>query len=399
MIPMTSKERMMTALTGGVPDRIPVAPDFSCMIPCRLTGKPFWDILLYGQPPLWQAYLHACQYYGTDAWFIYGSLDPAAKGSVTQDVSIHERNGRQYRKTRYHTPDGDLSTTDVFLPADAPTTVEKMIKNLKEDMPKLRHLLAPITDYRVDSIRKLQTALGDRGLFGVGVSTPGLHIWATYFEGSLEAATYAMYDEPELFEELCWLLERQQNRIVEICCDEKVESILTGGSGSITMQSPSLWRQLCLPAIQKQTRMCREAGVISGIHSCGKEMYIVETCADETDLDYINPLEIPPMGDCTLTACKKAAKGRLALMGNLHTTEVMLRGSPELVRLCALRAIRDAGMDGGFVLSTGDQCGRDTPDANIRELVHVVEEFGYYPLNEDQIQTEILRLERLLAIQ
>ena len=103
------------------------------------------------------------------------------------------------------------------------------------------------------------------------------------------------------------------------------------------------------------------------------------------------------MGDCNLAECKKLAKGKLALMGNLHTTEVMLRGSTDLVRLSALRAIRDAGMDGGFVLSTGDQCGRDTPDENIRELVRVAEEFGYYPLNEDQIQTEILRLERKLS--
>ena len=397
MAKMTSKERMMTALTCGVPDRVPVAPDFSCMVPCRLTGKPFWDVLLYNDPPLWQAYLRACDYYQTDAWFIYGGPEIRTKGQISTESSIQKENGRIYRRTSYQTPEGDLSTTEVFLPGDASTMVEKLIKDLKADMPKLRHYFAQITDYKMDQVWRLREALGDRGLLGVGVATPGLHIWTTYFEGSLEAATYAMYDEPELFEELCWLFERQQDRIVEICCEEKVESILTGGSGSITMQSPDIWRKLCLPSIKKQTKMCRDAGVISGIHSCGKEQCMVETCANETDLNYINPLEIPPMGDCNLAECKKLAKGKLALMGNLHTTEVMLRGSTDLVRLSALRAIRDAGMDGGFVLSTGDQCGRDTPDENIRELVRVAEEFGYYPLNEDQIQTEILRLERKLS--
>ena len=396
MAVMTTKERMMTALTCGVPDRIPVAPDFSCMIPCRLTGRPFWDVLLYGEPPLWQAYLNACDYFGTDAWFIYGGPELQTASPMTAESSIHREDGRLYRRTLYHTPDGDLSSTEVFLPADASTMIEKVIKDIRTDLPKMRHLFADITGYKMDGLRQLRAALGDRGLLGVSVATPGLQIWMVYFEGSLEAATYAMYDEPELFAELCDLLEKQQNRIVEICCEEKVESILTGGSGSITLQSPAIWRKLCLPAIQKQTRMCREAGVISGIHSCGKETYMVETCANETDLNYINPLEIPPMGDCNLAECKKLARGKLALMGNLHTTEVMLRGSTDLVRLTALRAILDAGMDGGFVLSTGDQCGRDTPDDNIRELVRVAEEFGYYPLNEDQIRTEILRLERKL---
>ena len=34
---MTSKERLMTVLRGGIPDRVPCMPDFSNMIPCRLT--------------------------------------------------------------------------------------------------------------------------------------------------------------------------------------------------------------------------------------------------------------------------------------------------------------------------------------------------------------------------
>jgi uroporphyrinogen decarboxylase len=71
----------------------------------------------------------------------------------------------------------------------------------------------------------------------------------------------------------------------------------------------------------------------------------------------------------------------------------MLFGSKELVRLESLKAIRSAGINGGFILSTGDQCGRDTPDENIFEMINVVEEFGYYPLDMDRIQNEIDRLE------
>lgn len=394
MKPMTGKERMLTALSDGVPDRVPVAPDFSCMIPCRLTGKPFWEVLLYERPPLWKAYLDACDRFGTEAWAIYGDLQPKGKSPVSWESRITSVDDRLQRQNICHTQDGDLTWTERFFQGDASTWTEKIIKNLKADMPKLRRLYSEIDSYSLSQIKELGEAVGDRGIWGVSIATPGLQYWMNYFEGGLEAATYAMIDEPELFDELCSLLERQQEQLTEICCREKVESILTGGSGSITLQSPAIWQERCLPAIKKQTRMCRQAGVLSGIHSCGKEKYIVETCAKETDLDYINPLEIPPMGDCHLAECKELAGGKLALMGNLHTTNVMLFGDTDTVRLEALRALRDAGEGGGFVLSTGDQCGRDTPDENILELVRVAEEFGYYPLNMEKICCEIERLEK-----
>jgi uroporphyrinogen decarboxylase len=177
-----------------------------------------------------------------------------------------------------------------------------------------------------------------------------------------------------------------------------VESILTGGSGSITMQSPALFRKLSLPTLKKITKRCREAGVLCGIHSCGKERYLVEACANETELDYVNPLEVPPMGDCDLAELKLKFGHKLALMGNLHTTQLMLLGSVSDVRREALKAILAAGQNGGFVLSTGDQCGRDTPFENIFELVKVAKEFGGYPLDMDRIQDEISRLENLKVV-
>ena len=138
--------------------------------------------------------------------------------------------------------------------------------------------------------------------------------------------------------------------------------------------------------------MCRQAGVISGIHSCGIEMYMVETCANETELDYINPLEIAPMGDSTLKKAREAAGKRLCLMGNLNTPLLMLKGTADQVRLESLRAILDAGRGGAFVLSTGDQCGRDTPEENLRAMVETAQEFGKYPLDISRIENEIERL-------
>ena len=110
--------------------------------------------------------------------------------------------------------------------------------------------------------------------------------------------------------------------------------------------------------------MCRQAGALSG---CIPADFLSISCAvlrSRPSSIILSP-GLPPMGDCEFADVKARYGDRLSLMGNLHTTSVMLSPHWEKVYLESLRAIRDAGKGGGFVLSTGDQCGRDTPDANI----------------------------------
>ncbi len=42
---MTSRERLLTVIRGGIPDCVPVAPDVSTMIPARLITIPLEDFL------------------------------------------------------------------------------------------------------------------------------------------------------------------------------------------------------------------------------------------------------------------------------------------------------------------------------------------------------------------
>jgi len=104
----------------------------------------------------------------------------------------------------------------------------------------------------------------------------------------------------------------------------------------------------------------------------------VKILAEETDLTVIDPLEIPPMGDCNLAELKRLYGRTIVLKGNLHTTAVMLRGKVKDVIAASKRAIDDAAAGGRFILSTGDQCGRDTPDSNLRAMVETARTYGRY---------------------
>ena len=64
---MNSRERLLTVINGRVPDCVPVAPDFSNMIPAKMTGLPFWDLYLYKKPPIWEAYIDCAKFFGIDS--------------------------------------------------------------------------------------------------------------------------------------------------------------------------------------------------------------------------------------------------------------------------------------------------------------------------------------------
>jgi uroporphyrinogen decarboxylase len=370
---------MLIAMQGGKPDRVPACPDISNMIPCRLTGKPFWEIYYFREPALWEAYIEAVRYFGIDGWFTYGDMQ--FQWPVERYEAIEEMRRTAERMTvRYRGRlDGARYTYEVtYYVADPPTTTEKMVKDLTANWGLLERLFAPPVGYNPSLLRKQREEFGELGIFGVSIGYPGFQAWFGLFQGGVEKLTYAYYDAPELVEELRRLHERMVCKQMEMILQERPDFVLLGGSGTLTLQSPAIARALSLPTIQKLTRLAKEASVPTMLHSCGKERELVKWCAQETELDCINPLEPPPMGDCELSEIKREFGGRLALMGNLHTTDVMLFGTPEDVERAAKKAIDDAAEGGGFILSTGDQCGRDTPDENIRRLVQVAESYGRY---------------------
>jgi len=374
---MTSRERLLAVMRGEIPDCVPCCPDISNMVPCRLTGKPFWDVYFNQDPPLWRAYIDAVRYFGMDGWFIYGSPDPGKKTKATRTAKLVEkRPDRWTARITWHTPEGDLEEVFQYPIADSESVTEKMVKDLERDWPKLKYI------YHLDNIGGVETfglmkrEAGDSCAVGGAVDYPLLPYGI--MEDELLGAAVLYYERPELAEDYRRMFHTWQMARLERMLEAKPDFILLGGSGSITLQSPDIFDAFSLPSIIEMTRVCKEAGVPTILHSCGKERHVVERCAERTDLDCINPLEEPPMGDCTLREIKDRFGRRLALMGNLNTTTLMLTGTPEQVAAASRKAIDDAAAGGGFILSTGDQCGRDTPDDNIRAMVRTAREYGVY---------------------
>jgi uroporphyrinogen decarboxylase len=219
--------------------------------------------------------------------------------------------------------------------------------------------------------------MGEHGVVGLCMLLPHLLI---QLREPAESALFDYYDHHGL---LSGFMREWEEHLLAVA-DKVIESglepdfVFFPNSGAITMQSPEICREFTLPALKSLTARFKRAGIVTSLHSCGKERDLVKMAAEETDLDCIDPLEAPPMGDCDLREIKDAFGDRLALKGNLHTTEVMLRMTSDDVARAAREALEIGMPGGGFILSTGDQCGRDTPQANIAALADVCERYGTY---------------------
>jgi uroporphyrinogen decarboxylase len=353
----------------------------------RLSAKPFDQAFLDGLPhngyasaTVAQAYVDAVKYYEMDGWYIYGSLPEIAPEGrpCWQDTFTSRPEGGQIRYRLAQTPFGELTSKSIYFPDEPPWDEEKPIKDLKRDWPRLRALIGEDEDWQWASEFADRDRIGEYGVYSVAIGIPQ-DWWFFQRNEGYNVMFYEYLDEPEYIQAIMDFYTRYALARVRAAVAAKPDEIMLGGSASsLSVSSIRNFKKYDLPFIREAAKICKEAGVISHLHVCGKSSKIAELVAEETEVNVIEPLEEPPGGDVDIASLKKRIGGRVCLKGNINTFEFMLNATPEQVEEKAKRLIDDCAAGGGFVLSTGDQCGRDTPDANIFKLVEVAKTYGAY---------------------
>lgn len=385
--PMTGRQRMLTAFACKEPDHVPVSPDISAMVPVRLSGKTFDAMFLDGLPhhgyatvSVAQAYVNAVKYYGFDGWYIYGSLPEIAPEGRPHWKSYCEQlpEGGQVRYEVAQTPYGELTRHTLYPTTDPPWEQDKPVKDLQRDWPRLRSLMGEDEKWQWQEKFIDHHRIGELGVYSVAVGIPQ-DWWFFQRQGGFPVLYHDYIDSAAYIQEIFEFYQRYALARIKAACIAGADEIMLGGSASsLSVSSPKYFRKYDLPFIQKAAELCKQYGVFSHLHVCGKSRKAVEMAAEETEVDVIEPLEEPPGGDVDIASFKKKYGNRICLKGNINTFEFMLNATPAQVEEKAKRLIDDCAEGGGFVLSTGDQCGRDTPDANLFKLVEVARTYGRY---------------------
>jgi len=164
-------------------------------------------------------------------------------------------------------------------------------------------------------------------------------------------------------------------KLLDHCCEAHVQLVrLMAGTGAHmascgdspagpSLVSPRMYREFALPWERRIVEEAHQAGLKYVIHICGRTEPILddllETGADGFDLDYQTDARI----------AHDTLKDRAVFVGNLDPSEVIARGTPELVEEKSRELVAIFADTPRFVLNAGCAIPADTPPENVRALI------------------------------
>lgn len=378
---MTSRERMLAAYRNQQPDCVPVSPELWYDVPLLVSGVPFEEVCL-GHHPLWKIQLQAHDYFGSDAWIVpFPGASAAAPETETTSRWI-DRDTLEIACT-FHTSGGPLRRVTRNTGSYYDWAIEHPVKELLADMPRYEEVvLADPRQCDFSEIREAIAGTGEKGLVTAFVGKLFFDLIASACEGESTRAVYHFVDHRDYLASLhrryLAYMEEMARAVIEATRPEVI--FVENGYSSIGIINPALYREWDVPVIEVVSRVAKAHDVLLHVHQHGPMLEVIPDLI-AAGVDLIDPLERPPSGDIAdLAAVKQRYGHRIALRGNIHSHEVLLRGTPADVEAQVRECLAAAGQDGGYILATGDGAIVGTPFANIQAMVDAGRRYGQYPL-------------------
>jgi len=151
---------------------------------------------------------------------------------------------------------------------------------------------------------------------------------------------------------------------------------LNDSVGNMSVISPQFWREFVFPHMKdvclELHKYCPEVKVYC--HICGNILPIVEDLVN-TGLDCIGPLD--PLGNFNPAQVRELVGERVSLLGGVNTLSFINHSTTEIIKE-ARQCIEQAGRKGGYILSSGCVIPRQAKIENLLALNKTVTTYGYY---------------------
>ena len=332
---MNVRERLLTALAGKEPDRLPITlygvypysvGDWRA---ARPSYRPLLDLAAAETDPF-------CQW-NLDQGVFYGRAPTTTR--TLEDGAFLERT--------VETPLGPLACITNTSPATQ--WIKKFY--LQDDDDVRRFLAIPYQPVRPDlqPVLELEKTTGDRALLCTSF-LDGLGVVADLFT-------------PEEFAIRCLTQKRAIRGMIEKVSEQLYDYLaylldhcprslfIIGGPELATapLLAPRYFDEFVMPFDGRLVEMIHQHGSWAAIHCHGRLNGVLERIAD-LDADALHPCEAPPMGDVPLAEVKRRVGRRLCLIGNVQIGD-LIGGARETVDAAVREAVRDGAAGGGFILS------------------------------------------------
>lgn len=353
---MKPRERFVTALNCGTPDRVPV---YDFLFSPRLQK----DLLGYATELYdGESQVRLAGKLGLDGIFI------PIGGYCGFEDEPHEE-GAHYKDEWGITY--IRSGWPVMVQIDVPIKSREDWRNYEFPNPDAPHRVKMIKDAVKANENDLAVIAGFLGPFT-------MMYW--YFM-DLTTLSLTIYDDPQLITEMCDAYTKWVLKVVKLTYDVGGIDVFMiaddwGGTTSLLM-SPKHLRQFFVAPFGDIVRGMHEFGLPVAMHNDGNLWDILDDLVD-TGINAYHPVERAASMD--LAKIKQRYKGRLCPIGNINNKTTMVDGTPEDVEREAIECLKTAAGGGGYILATDHSLHDDIPLENIHAYIEVAKKYGTYPL-------------------
>lgn len=366
---MTSRERLLTAISNGKPDRLPG----------QVHGwMPYYLNRYLDGVDQFQAYerfgLDMAIYVGCGFKFDENDL---ANWQVERSDLGTDSDGVSSWVALVKTPGGELHTAGSSNPITGWET-EPLIKT-KADFDLWNKYYPVPTGVDGSLVRQFRDKVGDRGIVRGGVWAYGqVGAWQSFccMVGTQEAIMFAI-DEPDWVHYVEQSYVAKQLKTIEMMAGEVPLDLIEigGGAGSNTVISPSLHEEFCLPYDKQQVDALHAVGYKVVYHLCGGLMKMLgHVVANGSDgLETMTP---PSMGaDCDLAVANELVGDKLFFVGGFDQNIGFEHGSPQVVRKM-VHELHACCPNGGYICCPSDHFFHGDP-ANLQAFADALNECTY----------------------
>lgn len=374
---MTSRERLLTVLGQGQPDRVPVSIyEFS----------PYNTDEWFNQEPSYAPLMELERRLGDS--FVRVPVDDClvllGDPNCVNDSQARHSDGTMVQKVEIDTPKGPLQAVTRRDPGLMTNwQVEPLIKS-DEDIERVLSMPDPPCQVNVQRLRRLEETVGDNGVLLISLGDALGHVVGLFdFEDfvlracSDDGPIRALIDKAH---EQVMRAIRAYGQVVSKACIR-----LWGPeyAGAPLMNPDVYFRRYVLEQDKQATQAIQQSDNFSVIHCHGRLRGLLDMLL-EIGPDALEPIETLPMStaDVTLAEVKTKLAGRVCVMGAVQSL-VLETGTPEQMRDHIREAIEVGAPGGGFVLlptsapfmvPLANRCL-----ANVRVMYETAHELGRYP--------------------
>ena len=374
---MTHRERILAAIRGETPDRLPFVPRLEFWYRARrrkgtLPGELRSLTLMEIADRL------GAGYYAATPDFTEYSGDVMADRAlglprlavfphrVTLQVERRVLKCGQETVVEYQTPFGTVRTATVFTEemldagASDPWVAEHAIREPRH-FRAVGYIFSHLrVEPQTSGYLALRERVGDRGIVvavASGNACPVQHIMAELM--STEQFFYALHDCPAEIEQLAEAMEPFYDRVKVIAAASPAEVILLGSNYDDSITHPVFFRKYILPALRDYAGELHRRGKYLLTHADGENRRLLPLYL-EAGLDVAESVCPYPMTRCRLEEILEAFAGRITVWGGIPSV-LLCSGSAsfEQFRIFADAVVDRFGHHGRLILGVSDMVTAD----------------------------------------